>query len=247
MTIKLPVETPKSTALLEAVFEIRWELHQIPNTPVRRDPAYPLLYGRLYDRLSKDYPMNEDLPSIQAHPDQTPYVVRHRIRKEATSYPLIQVGPGILTVNHATSYSWKALQTEIGRAFDALAEFYPAGAHPLNILKVELRYINGFFYENISPESFLSNRLKVKIELPKAIASKPADGVALNIGYDLESPKGQGMMSFNVGQADNKPAILQQTLIQSLGDHAPQERSELDKWLTQAHTVAKNWFSAVND
>ena len=81
-------------------------LAPVPNTQVRRDPAYPLLYGRLYDRFKKDYAVVEDLPSVQAHPDASPYIVRHRMRKAAEKWPLVQVGPGVITVNEGKDYSW---------------------------------------------------------------------------------------------------------------------------------------------
>src|SRR5579872_3233151 len=94
-------ETPVllNPPMVEVVFEVRWDLLQDQQTGRMRDPSYPMMYGSMYERLKKEFPFIEDLPSTQAHPEATPFTPRHRIRKERTGYPLMQVGPGIVTIN----------------------------------------------------------------------------------------------------------------------------------------------------
>ena len=237
--------------LLEAVFEMRWELSPVPNAQIRRDPAYPLLYGRLYDRFKKDYTVVEDLPSVQVHPDGSPYTVRHRMRKAAGEYPLVQIGPGILTVNLGKDYSWDRFREEIVRIFEGFTDFYPASTFPLNILKTEIRYINGIeFAEGEDVLQFFSEKLHTKIELDPDMFSKinidpKAQGVGLNMGFQINQPVGAVMLSLGSGQMEDKPAIIQQTLIQSIGENSPQELGSLDPWLDAMHNIARHWFETL--
>ena len=46
-----------SPPLVEAIFELRWELQSDPQSRRARDVAYPMMYGRMYERLKKDFPV----------------------------------------------------------------------------------------------------------------------------------------------------------------------------------------------
>lgn len=84
--------------LVEAILEVRWQLQeQVPGVAV--DPKYKLLVGRLYDRLSRDYPFHEPLPTASMPDEMLGYVVQHRFRAAEGVWPLVQVGPGLVTLN----------------------------------------------------------------------------------------------------------------------------------------------------
>jgi uncharacterized protein (TIGR04255 family) len=237
--------------ILEAIFEMRWNLAPVPNSQIRRDPSYPLLYGRLYDRFRKDYALVEDLPSAQAHPDASPYVVRHRMRKAADQWPLVQIGPGVITVNEGTKYGWDQFRGEIVRIFEAFTDFYPASTFPLNIVKTELRWINGIqISEKENPLQFMADKLHTKIELDSALFASgkvcpAAQAVMMNVGFDIQEPVGKAMLGIGSGEVADKPAILQQMMLQSLGDDAPQDFGALDPWLDSMHSIAKDWFEVL--
>jgi len=237
--------------ILEAIFEMRWDLAPVPNSQVRRDPAYPLLYGRMYDRFKKDFGVVEDLPSVQAHPDASPYVVRHRMRKAADKWPLVQVGPGVITINEGKDYSWEKFREEIVRFFEAFTDFYPASTFPLNIVKTELRFINGIeINDKENPLQFLAEKLHTKIELDAALfapnkVSPTPEGITLNMGFSIQQPEGKAMLGIGSGEIMDKPAMLQQMLLQSVGESAPQDLGSLDPWLDSMHKIAKNWFETL--
>lgn len=243
--------TLKKAPILEAIFDMQWEIPQIPNTQARRDPSYPLLYGRLYDRFKKEYTVTEDLPSVQVHPDASPYVVRHRMRKAANEWPIAQIGPGILTVNEGKNYSWDQFRHEIVRIFEAFTDFYPASTFPLNILKMELRFVNGIEIEvGENLLHFFDEKLHTRIDLPSGlfaknqVRSKP-EGMTLNVGFQTHQPVGNAMLAIGSGSMEDKPAMIQQMLFQSLGENAPQDLGTLDPWLDSMHAIAKNWFKTL--
>lgn len=255
-------ETPPllNPPLIEVIFELRWEIEsqQMPEgTPPgafvpMRDPAYPMMYGRLYERLKKDFPFTEDLPSTQSHPETTPYVPRHRMRKEKNGHPLVQVGPGIITVNQAKRYSWKEFHAITSRVIEAILDLYPESALPMNFIKAEVRYVNGIRFDlaRENPLLFLAEKLHTKIELPPEIytlngLNERPNAVGLNLAYALEKPMGNLSLALNLGQFEGKPTFIQQTLIQSFGELVPSDVEGLSTWLEESHTVAENCFQVL--
>ncbi|MGB7977848.1 MAG: TIGR04255 family protein [Chlamydiales bacterium] len=235
--------------ILEAIFEVRWEIENDPQNGRMRDPSYPMMYGRLYERLKKDFPVIEDLPSVQAHPEMTPFVPRHRMRKDKNGYPLIQVGPGILTVNDAKGYSWNHFSSLALRAVESLVELFPVQSLPLNFTKGELRYVNGIRFDiaRENPLSFLAEKLHMKIEMDPELfelnrLNERPNAVGLNLSYVLEKPVANLAIAANLGQFEGKPAFIQQTLIQSFGEMTPPDVEGFTLWLEEAHTAAENCF-----
>jgi uncharacterized protein (TIGR04255 family) len=238
--------------VIEAIFELRWEIENDQQAGRMRDPSYPMMYGRLYERLKKDFPVIEDLPSVQAHPEATPFVPRHRMRKEKNGYPLVQVGPGILTINEAKGYSWSHFRSLILRLIESVVDLYPTNTLPLNFIKSELRYVNGnrFDIARENPLAFLAEKLHMKIELDPEIyelnrLSERPNALGLNLGFVLEKPMANLLLTANLGQFEGKPAFIQQTLIQSFGELAPSDVAGFTPWLDEAHTVAENCFHTL--
>jgi uncharacterized protein (TIGR04255 family) len=248
---KKKVETPAmiNPPLVEAIYELRWEMETDQQTGRMRDPSYPMMVGRMYERLKKDFPIAEDLPSVQAHPEATPYMPRHRMRKQKEGYPLVQIGPGILTMNDNQGYSWDNFKEIVVRLVETIIDLFPSGSIPLNFVKSELRYVNGIRFDlaKENPLAFLAEKLHMKVELDPAlndqvsIAGKP-NSIGLNLAYALENPLGHLGISANMGQVDGKPAFIQQTVIQSFGELVPTEVSAFETWLEEAHTTAESCF-----
>lgn len=239
--------------LIEVIFELRWEIEADQENQRMKDPSYPMMYGSLYERLKKELPLLEDLPSTQAHPETTPYIPRHRMRKAKGAYPLVQVGPGILTVNESKSYSWESFLKLILRLIDSIQDLFPHETLPLNFIKAELRYVNGIKFDlaRENPLSFLADKLHMKVEMDEALFEKNSlnerpNALGLNIAYALEKPLGNLALSANMGQFEGKPAFIQQTLIQSFGELAPTDKNGFEHWLEDAHTTAENTFQVLS-
>lgn len=241
-----PLLTPP---IIETIFEIRWEIESDQQSGRMRDPSYPMMYGSIYERLKKDFPILEDLPSTQAHPEATPFAPRHRMRKEKGGYPLIQIGPGVATVNMAKGYSWKIFASLALRVIECVIDLYPANALPLNFIKAELRYVNGIKFDlaRENPLGFLADKLHLKIEPDSEffevnqIADKP-NGFGFNMAYVLDKPVGNLAIAVNMGQFEGKPAFIQQTLIQSFGEITPADFDAFSLWLEEAHNASENCF-----
>lgn len=238
--------------LVEAIFELRWELQTDQQSGRMRDPSYPMMYGRLYERLKKDFPIVEDLPSTQAHPEATPFTPRHRLRKEKTGYPLLQVGPGILTINDAKGYSWTQFKALVERLIESIVELYGPANTRLNFIKAEMRYVNAVRFDitRENPLAFLEEKLHTKIGLDEElfdqdILNDRPGAVGLNVSYQLKKPIGSLGLSINLGQMDGKPAYVFQTLIQTFGEMVPSDREAFTPWLQEAHDAAEHCFGVL--
>ncbi len=238
--------------LVEVIYELRWELQGDAQTGRFRDAAYPMMYGRIYEKLKKEFPLIEDLPSVQMHPDTSPFVVRHRIRKERNGWPLMQIGPGIVTINDGNGYSWTQFKNLILKVIESIVDLYPAETFPLNFVKSEIRYINAipFDIQRENALDYLAEKLHLKIEVDRQIfelndmLDKP-NAVSINLAYALNRPVGNFMLSANLGQVDGRPAYIIQCVTQSLGEMVPQEESSMDVWLKEAHEVMENSFMSL--
>lgn len=238
--------------LIEAIFELRWELQTDQQAGRMRDQAYPMMYGRLYEKMKSAFPVIEDLPSTQANPETHPYVVRHRLRKVKNGHPLIQIGPGIITINETKGYSWTSFKNLILQLVESIIEFYPEDASPLNFIKSEIRYVNGIRIDliNETPLSFLEEKLHAKIEMDRDLfefieMSDIPSTINLNLSYSLHKPVGNLLLGAQFGQIDGKPAYLVQFLIQSFGETVAHDRDSFDAWLNQAHYAAENCFLSL--
>jgi uncharacterized protein (TIGR04255 family) len=231
--------------LIEVIFELHWDLETDKQTGRVRDPSYPMLYGRLYERLKKSFPYTEDLPANQVHPEASPYVVRHRIRKEKNGYPLIQVGPGIATLNMAGVYSWTDYSRHIVTLVEAVSDIAA-----LNFKKCELRYFNGVRVDQESPLGFLSEKMHVKLEMDTDLfILNPIDpqpnALNLAISYPLRQPMGNLAINVHLGQMNSMPAYLFQTQVVSLGEWVPTDPNGFKTWMAGAHNALTQSFFSI--
>ena len=75
----------KNKPLVEAILEVKWKLQSsVPN--LQLDPHYKLLLGRLYDRVSEEYPEHEQLPTATMPDEIAGYMVQHRFRHAANEW-----------------------------------------------------------------------------------------------------------------------------------------------------------------
>ena len=245
----------KNKPLVEAILEIKWHLVQPIKVPgpaqmllPAHDPHYRLLLGRLFDRFQKDYPVHEQLPTASLPDDMVGQVVQHRFRVAKDDWPLVQVGPGVFTVNDTQHYTWTDFEQ---RAKVAVMRLYDA--HPnvseLRIESLVLRYIDAVEYndEDENAFDFLRDKLKVGINLPPslfqdtAVESRPKS-FSWQATFQCTKPSGSVRVSFASGQKEDQPAILWEITVQSAGDDLPAMPDGFGEWFDAAHEITDDWF-----
>jgi uncharacterized protein (TIGR04255 family) len=244
---KQMVKELKNKPLVEAILEVRWQLRGGP-PGLQVDPHYKLLLGRLFDRMLKDYPEHEQLPTATLPDEMAGHVVQHRFRVTARSWPLVQVGPGIFTVNSTADYKWPDFRPRVLAAIGKLYDAHPK-VEELKISNLILRYIDAveFEYREHSIFEFLRDKLKLTISLPDnlfegtGVESKP-NGFTWQCSFKCEKPRGIINLRFATGQKKDRPAMVWETTLESAGDGLPELPKGFEGWLDGAHAITDDWF-----
>jgi uncharacterized protein (TIGR04255 family) len=235
--------------LVEAIIEIRWKLEE-PQPGLFVDPKYKILVGRLYDRLVRDYPFHEPLPTASMPDEMLAYAVQHRFRVEAGKWPLVQVGPGIVTFNDTEGYSWDDnFERQAAQLMSTLYEIYPDAENILKISGVQLRYIDAinFSFSNENILSFITEKLKIKLSFPdelfnnSPIKSLPS-GINTLFSFPITKPMGTLLLRFANGLHNQKEALIWETVVQSKEAELLEMPAKFSEWLNSAHDLTHDMF-----
>jgi len=254
MTSKILSNKP----LVEAIFELRWELQEIqseinimgPN--IGLDPNYQIMIGRYYDRVSSEYPYYEKLSAAKMPEEISGYMVQQRFRTSKDKWPLIQIGPGIITLNDTDNYLWDDFYNRITQLIDILYEAYPTVDKDLNFNKIQLRYIDAveFDFEKKNVFEFLKEMMKISVLLPNSLF-KGSNVKSLPLGTDLRfsfpviEPKGAIHLRFTQGKRKDEKAIIWETNIVSHKEDAPKIKKDILEWVNKAHDLTHDWFFKI--
>lgn len=244
----LYIENLPQKPLGEAIFELQWALKLIEQGG-QRDPGFNILYGRFYDHLKSEYPFIEDLDASRMPEEMIPHVVRHRFRPATGAWPVVQIGPGIMTVNDTEAYTWRDYAPRVEAAIKALFEAYPFHLHELLPTVAKLTYINAVLFDpkKESMTDFLRENLHLSLNIEPGLFENPAIArnpleLNLHLAFPLTKPKGVGVLRFTNGLKNQEPALVWQIVILSGDDTAPKNTEGLSIWLKDAHDVAESWF-----
>ncbi len=231
--------------MIEAIVEIRWGKDSEP------DPGFQVIVGRLYERLQGDYPEIEDLPIVQVPPAMTIHMVRHRFRRLKGGWPLVQIGPGILTINETEAYRWDRFSTRVKSALVKLYEAHPSREN-ISISQLLMRYINAVELDYLSQDltTFLSKKMRTKISIPRelfqqtAVKDKP-HGLGLQLTFPTDMPRGALHVSFRTGRKKDKPALIWELQMRSVSAEIAEMPTGFDAWLEAAHGLVEQWFFEI--
>ncbi|QOJ35219.1 MAG: TIGR04255 family protein [Nitrospira sp.] len=237
----------KNKPLVEAILEFKWEAaEENKSSPV--DPNYRILLGRFFERVMKDYTVHEPLPSSTIPDEMVKNLPQHRFRTEAGEWPLVQLGPGLLSVNETEKYHWPEFRSRCEKAIANFVESYPSPTS-LKPKSLALWYIDAVEFnhpkENIF--HFMKEKMKTRLELPSAlfkearVQDKPAS-FKWQVSYGVERPKGRIKLRFGTGERNGRPSLIWETIVISNGNDVPKLSEDFMGWLDAAHDLADKWF-----
>lgn len=243
----MPRKALKNKPLVEAIYELKWELEQ-RGEGIFIDPHYKLLIGSLYSQVKADYPYHEMLPTASIPDEAAGHVIQHRFRKGENEWPLIQIGPGILTVNETEAYIWENFEAKIRQAMTAFLAAHPEPLK-LGINSLLLRYIDAveFDYSEQNIFEFLSRQMKTEIRpYPKLFESTEVDSAPASFdwrfSYPCRKPVGMIHMRFVRGKRQDKDALIWETMVQSMNMKTSPTVETIAAWLSAAHDLTDDWF-----
>ncbi len=237
--------------LVEAILEVRWRLVGTPNTPdMAVDPNYKLIVGRLYEKLRSTYPLHEPLPTASMPDEMMAYVVQHRFRIDENKWPVVQIGPGVITLNDTHSYEWNNFRDQGCQLLTHLFEIYSTNTRkPLDIIGLQLRYIDAipFDFENENVSKFLDENLKINFSIPESLfqdVKVNSTPKGMNAIFEFESYEPKGIVRFRFGRGTHsgENAIIWETVVQSDDKSIPKLPENLSEWLNNAHDITHKLF-----
>lgn len=182
-------------------------------------------------------------PGFPALPGQVVYRFRSNDR---SSQNLLQVGPGVFTVNALPPYhGWPSFETLVASGIDALLASRPLTEKNSEFLSVNVRFINGFgteYFEGTSRMAFLRSLgflLQVPDELEKV--SKEDQTTFFNMNYVTSLQTG-AKLQVNIGEGakDGKP--IQVVELASTYENIDSSPHELRKVINASHDLIEKIF-----
>lgn len=234
--------------LVEALLEVRWALETGTAPEMKRDPHYKFLLGTLFQTVKNEYPHREELPIASVPEEITPYVVHHRFRAARDGWPLLQVGPGIFTVNDTVDYEWKAFERRINEAIPKLVAAHPT-PEALRFEMLMLRFINAIPLDlgEVNVIDFLSSKMKTTLSLPPSIfeshtLSRTPVEFSTQFVFPCKNPAGVLVFKFNTGRKGSETALLFELRFISRGQHVPPMPDGFQQWAIAAHAIVEMSF-----
>jgi uncharacterized protein (TIGR04255 family) len=244
-------ENFKNKPLVEAIFDFKWKLEE-RKPGMKIDPQFSILIGSFYDKVKREYPFHEQLPASMILEGFAPHVPHHRFRKGENQWPLIQIGPGIATLNETDQYTWENFQKKIKGLLNALMESYPNAREQLKPKEITLRYIDAIVF-NYSAEDifeFLKSKMKMNFQVyPELFKNGKVGnlpkGLDFTISFPCDSLEGEIILRFVRGKKGEEDALIWETMVHTSLSDSKFDQNKIQKWVRTAHDLTHKWFFKI--
>jgi uncharacterized protein (TIGR04255 family) len=227
----------KNPPLVEALCEFRFE----PDSPW--DITVP---GLIYERVKSTFKERRQMNLVNFEVTTTPTGIQQAlqsadriqfVRDDGTA--LLQVAPGLLTINHLKPYpSWEIFRPMI---LAALSDYAEAAPHSV-LDTLTLRYINRFDFSGpkVDVEDFFNFYPHVGSDLPQTYIS-----FISGVQFEYENPPSLLRMQI-ANTADQTPdrRSMMLDLTYVIPVHKPLDFAPIERYLNTAHDNLENAFEA---
>jgi uncharacterized protein (TIGR04255 family) len=224
--------------LLEVIFEVIWAVK------TKQDlTKCEYLHGDLFARLSNTYPYREMLIPHEIPIEACVNTPAHRFRVGKDAYPLVQVGPGILTVNsNDDMYVWENYEKWCIDAYKNLSEIY--NFTNTDQINFSLKYFDffPFNFKDNDVNKYLSDFFH--IELNQTFLNETGTPSSVNVGffYDIELGKISIRIIKGINSKKQTGIIIDTSLSTKLNDP---DIDIFSKWLNDAHDYVSKSFKTM--
>lgn len=231
------IEKLPNSPLQEVVFELFWEL-EMDNNGMPDETDYELALGVFAEKIKTTLPYNikSDFNISQNVGIRLFPFPRHQFWKGPKTWPVVQIGPGILVVNDVEqNYIWREFRKQIVNAFNALNKAYNKS---INFNLVRLKYIDAFEIGNQKMLDFINNNFTISLSNSFGLDKQPE---ILNIGqrFLFENDGNLDIYISSAFKDPGKPTILWQSIFSREGKITT---DEVVTWLDKAHGILSNQF-----
>ncbi len=236
--------------LVEVIFELHWNSKN--GYP---DSYYKLIIGAFYEHIKKEFPVFEPLITANIPEEAIPpesRIVQYRFWSENKTWPVVQLGPGILTVNMNEDYGgWNTFKPVIEKVTDKFLKSHPY-IEDLVLEELILKYIDVFYidFSKNNVLDYLKNKLHIDLQVDlendprKANLSEIPINVDIKLEYQINEPEGiLGFRFFKAFVKEKEGLVLESYVVskQILGFDLSKEF--IATWLDKAHDMTDFIFS----
>ncbi len=230
----------KNAPLKEVIFDIRWNLDIDDDTNKFYDANFDLALGKFHNTIKKEFSKIERIVPPFIPKEFANYIPQFRFSKE-TTYPLIQLGEGVLSINdNDINYEWKNNFSPLIR--DTLTKLCNSYEKSLTFNRVSLRYIDAVNLSDIESKNFPKFLAeKLNYEIKKSFES-PGELSSFNYNEIFKLPGGDNLQlvfSSGVDKETQAPQIIWQYIVFK---DVEQSQQDVFIWLDKAHKVTSDLF-----
>lgn len=226
--------------LQEVIFELRWKV-----SGTEELQRFNYLHGDLYSSVKKELELREAIV-----PPEFPvelYINRpiYRFRSKMGGYPLIQIGPGILTTNTIDQeYYWDTFNNFTKNILDKFFSVYQFPSETNIELALQFHDFIEFSFKEQDIYEFLKNNLHINFDQTFFATSNNPKEISFGFSYELEI--GTFIIKINKGKnPQNKEGIIIQLKI--LHRKFEEETDQIMKWVNNAHDICSDTFIKMTE
>jgi uncharacterized protein (TIGR04255 family) len=228
--------------LQEVLFEIHWKLDPvIDQIGLYIDNDFQSAWNQFILRANNEFPYYVSLKPPTVPEQFFANKAIHQLWKAENKYPVMQLGPGLFTVNDTDkNYTWNDFRSNIITGIKWLLESYNKN---LDIDFIEIRYIDAIELNDYDLLNYLDEHLNItitnKVQLP---SSKPSS-LLLTQRFHLEDDNYLSISINNgIRNIDEVNVIILQTFVNKKGTiNAP----DLISWVDKSHSVCSDLFKKI--
>lgn len=243
--------------LVEVIAELHWQLRPVSSAPdAKIDPLFDIFQEAFLEAVKKDGLVEiERLVPSEIPVEFVPSQPHLRLRSKPGTWPLVQIGPGVLTANIVPPYDgWAEFSTFLQRMVDVLFETYPLPQKALRINRLHLRYIDGFskghgftdFFSFTQEMLGLAPTLNTDF-IRETVQSEDSISFTLENRFSNKSPQGsQGrtkILPAKVGGVD--AAVLELHCEQQFDDRSATDANRINEWFDASHQTLRAQFGLI--
>lgn len=245
----------EANSLAEVWLEIQWQLEVGESFQFKTDPGFDIAIGAFYANVKNhQYGHRIALEAAQIPSQMLPHAVRYQFRPSPDGWPLLQLGPGVATVNFTTDYTWETFKQA---ALFLRTQLINSYEETLKTQALILRYRNAipFSHSSENTQDFLANFLNLQVQYPSSIPGAAAfsnrpEVMNVALSFALREPNGKGAIKFATGVTNKTvEALVFDFEVSSDKSDVPDLNNEgqYEEWLTKSHSVIHDWYFSIID
>jgi len=238
----LMAEKLAKAPLQEVIFDVRWALSPDESGNQLIDPNFNFALGKFHEDIKAEFPeVVSKFPGGVPH-QMMNHQTMYQFWKDKNTWPVIQLGPGILTVNDTDqNYIW---ETKYLPLVEQMLQKVSRAYRDLKFTEFSLRYIDLVRIEDYDSEnwqSFVQNSINFSFDNKFDTGGK-LEQFQFNQTFDI---KNIGKLHISLASGfdnTNKETFMWQITVSQKGSL---DGSELTHWLKNAHECASRTFKDI--